>query len=345
MRLLGLSCGRRLGNSEILLKEALMGAEESGIQTDFIRMLDLDIKQCLMCKRCVRREKGFEFCPQKDDSDFMLNQVMDSDGFIISAPVYTLTPPGFLKALGDRAFGPTADVAFASELKKMRQKGENIVMQDASIATVPTGREQKKSPPPAGTSAESQQRQMKIDERLFKNRAGAFISVGGAPLHNWVSLGLPLHHIMTFSLQIAIADQLDVWAVADTGAVVLRDDYIKRARQLGRNVAKEMGKPFDDVKWHGDEMGTCPVCHTNLMLVENNSPIECAICGIKGDIKVDSKGKITVVFSEEEKKKSRIALEGKRIHLFEIMDVSRALEARKNEIPPGLFLQWQSDQS
>ena len=58
MRLLGLSCGRRMGNSEILLKEALMGAEESGIQADFIRMLDLDIKQCLMCRALCTARKG-----------------------------------------------------------------------------------------------------------------------------------------------------------------------------------------------------------------------------------------------------------------------------------------------
>lgn len=34
MKLLGLTCGRKMGCSEILLKEALMGAEELGIDVE-----------------------------------------------------------------------------------------------------------------------------------------------------------------------------------------------------------------------------------------------------------------------------------------------------------------------
>ncbi len=35
-KIIGLSCGRVNGNSEILLKEALMGAEEIWVQSDII---------------------------------------------------------------------------------------------------------------------------------------------------------------------------------------------------------------------------------------------------------------------------------------------------------------------
>ena len=44
MSILGLSCGRRMGNSEVLLKEALMGVEEvTGAEVEIIRLVDLSI--------------------------------------------------------------------------------------------------------------------------------------------------------------------------------------------------------------------------------------------------------------------------------------------------------------
>jgi len=46
MKLLGLACGRRMGNSGILLREALMGAEELGVDVEILRLLDLDLKPC-----------------------------------------------------------------------------------------------------------------------------------------------------------------------------------------------------------------------------------------------------------------------------------------------------------
>jgi multimeric flavodoxin WrbA/uncharacterized Zn finger protein (UPF0148 family) len=300
MKLLGLSCGRKMGNSEILLKEALMGAEELGVDVEVLRLLDLDIRPCKLCSMaCPWVLEGPEACVIKDDAPFFYNKVMDCDGLIISAPVYSLTPPGRLKMVGDRALGPKGDVAFKLEAKEMPGSGANI------------------------------------DDRAFKNRAGGFISVGGAPYSDWVSLGLPLLHTMTFSLQIAIADQMQVLGAAERGSVVLDEKAIKRARILGRHVAEAMGKPFDEVKYMGDEPGTCPVCHTNLMLVGKTSTLECAICGIHGQMKVDG-DKVTVVFPEEEQRKSRLTLEGKRIHFYEIRDVAQAFEPRKHEVKPKL---------
>ena len=103
-------------------------------------------------------------------------------------------------------------------------------------------------------------------------------------------------------------------------------------RRLGVTEArKELARIIDEVKYKGDKPGTCPVCHTNLMLVGKTSPIECAICGIHGEIKVEG-DRISVVFPEEEQRKSRLAIEGKRIHFYEIRDVAQELEPRLNEI-------------
>ena len=42
MKVLELTCGRKLSNTEILVKEALMGAEEMGAELEIVRLLDLN---------------------------------------------------------------------------------------------------------------------------------------------------------------------------------------------------------------------------------------------------------------------------------------------------------------
>jgi multimeric flavodoxin WrbA len=318
MKLLGLGCGVKMGNSEILLKEALMGAEELGADVEILRMLDLNIEPLMQMRMGGPPMGGPPMggpgvSAPKDDAAFFREKVMECDGLIISAPVYSLTPPGYLISIRDRILSPFMDMAGAL----MRKKA-------------------------GGT----------LDERALKMRAGALISVGGATTPNWVSFGLALLHSAVFAPQIVIVDQMQVLGAASPGAVVLDEEAIKRARRVGRHVGEAMGKlsgkswgvdMLDNVakesihrlEWMGDEPGTCPVCHTDIMMVGKNSPIECALCGIKGDIKV-VRGKITVVFSEEEQKKSRLTIEGKRLHQIEIQNVSKAFAPRRAEVPKKL---------
>jgi len=323
MKILGLSCGTKLGrvhmgmlrggNTEVLIKEALMGAEEVGVDVEFIRLLDLDIKPCKHCKRCLQREGGE--CVQKDDSPFVQEKYLECDGLIISSPVYGTIPPGEVLVLAERAFGARADVAAAIERKKMAGK-ENLA-ERGFFGPRASGREPK------------------IDERVFKPRVGALIGVGGASSYEWVHLTLPLLHNVMLPLQVAVVDHLQVRKASFPGTVLLQDKAIKRARKLGRNVAEALGTPFDDVKWKGDEPGSCPVCHSELFIVGRKMPVMCAICGIYGTLKVDG-GKVTVHFTKEEQKKSRVAIEGKRLHQVEILAVSKELFPRINKIPAKL---------
>ena len=112
MKLLGLGCGRKMGNSEILLKEALMAAENTGsIEVEIIRLWDLNIKPCTGCERCTlsMSQGGTGGCWQKDDMPFLKEKFTECDGFIISAPVFELRPPGLYCIMNDRflGFGPT----------------------------------------------------------------------------------------------------------------------------------------------------------------------------------------------------------------------------------------------
>jgi multimeric flavodoxin WrbA len=308
MKLFALAGGSRMGNTEILIKEALMGAEERGAEVEMMRILDLDIKHCNACWPCPVMFKGPSECIRKDDGPFVTEKVLDCDGLLIGAPVYCITPPGYVIAVRDRVFGPRLDVSARTEMKKTR---------DAQ-----------------GTGMGSMFGKMWDDERLYKKRVGGLISLGGAPLNNWVTLGLPTLHTITFPLQVEIVDQMDVIGVAEKGAVTLKDDIVARARRLGHHLAEAMAKPLKDLKWMGEEPPeTCPVCHRNLMVFQKDSmQVECAICGVKGDIHV-SEGKIDIVFSEEEQKKSRLTPEGKRIHFVEIGDVMRELAPHRDKIP------------
>jgi multimeric flavodoxin WrbA len=309
MKLLGISCGRRMGNSEILLREALMGAAEYGVETEVLSLLDVDIKPCIGCKVCEAEITGKENCVIKDDAVFVWNKIMDCDGLIISGPVYCLTPPGYLFVIRDRLFGSKSDVAWMMERKKLKARGEKVF----------------------------------VDERCFKTRPGAFISVGGSVTPDWLSLGLSLFQTMTFSIQLEVVDQQMVLGTnIDKGQVLLNDTAMARVHQLGKNVAAVMGKPTAAMKWMGDEPGTCPVCHQNEITIKGKNPVQCPICGIYGELKIEN-GEIKVIFSESEQKRSRLNLAGKMEHWYEYhpAEPEKAWAAnRTSTMPPAKQTQF-----
>lgn len=300
MKLLGLAAGRKMGNSEILLKEALMGAEELGIEVEMLRLHDLNIKPCTGCATCVQGKRGLIFggsgeCSiQGDDMPLFDEKLWECDGLIISIPVFIYQPPGILKVLADRC-GPSHDQAFVIEASKI-----------------------------AGGKSE-------VDQRIFKPRVGGFLSVGGAPHRDWVSMALPLMHSFTFPMEIQIVDMYQASAAAIQGQVTLNDDAVARARALGMNVAKSMGKAKDELEFFGDEPGTCPSCHCSAMIVGRDATVECAICGITGQLR-ENNGQVTITFSEEQQAISRLTLEGKRRHFFEIMEVQGQFDQHKAEV-------------
>lgn len=298
MKLLGLSFGTKMGNNEVLIKEALMAAGEIGnIEVGFIRMLDLDIKPCRGCTVCARsfRQGGDGKCVIKDDLPLVDEQVMQSDGLIIGAPIYVLAPPGLYKSVADR-WGPSHDMAWRIEAQKI------------ALAKGKKG----------------------LDERVFKRRVGGFMCTGGAATPHWLSLGLPLMNLLTFSSHIAIVDQLAVFPLSRMGHITLNRKILERARKLGRHVAQAMGKPEKQLKWRGDSPGTCPVCHSNLLTVTDKNPVECPICGIAGELKV-SRGKITVTFSEAEQARSRLTIAGKKEHWDELAGTAKFMAIRQQK--------------
>jgi multimeric flavodoxin WrbA len=97
-KIIGLSCGRKNGNSEHLLKAALMAAEEQGVQSEIIRAMDLKVLPCDNCWACLKTGR----CA-KDDTDWILERTMLGDtAIIVSAPVYHLRSNSYLMILGEK---------------------------------------------------------------------------------------------------------------------------------------------------------------------------------------------------------------------------------------------------
>ena len=113
MKLLGLSAGRKMGNGEILLKEALMAAQDSGdLEVEVIRLFDLEINPCTGCEGCTQSlSKGGngECVRWKNDDMLWLRERFDQcDALITSSPVFEIRPSGNYCSMNDRflGFGP-----------------------------------------------------------------------------------------------------------------------------------------------------------------------------------------------------------------------------------------------
>jgi multimeric flavodoxin WrbA len=102
MKILGLlGSYRKNGNSDILAKEAMMGAEEAGAEVELLRLTDYEIRPCQGFGLCLFREEG---CHQKDGVDTIWSKIGEADGVLLSVPCYFLEATAVVKQLIDRAW-------------------------------------------------------------------------------------------------------------------------------------------------------------------------------------------------------------------------------------------------
>jgi len=151
-------------------------------------------------------------------------------------------------------------------------------------------------------------------EVLKKTRVGAIISVGGGE-PEWTPLGLTSMNIFVQHSRILV-DQMQVNYVGRPGAVLMQEKQLKRARELGRRVARAMMMPIKQVKFVGDETEvSCPVCHCNVLKVPAKLPnIFCPVCWVKGVITINE-DKMKVKWDEEDTKHPRFSERGVSTHL------------------------------
>jgi multimeric flavodoxin WrbA len=96
--LLGLVCSpRRLGNSELLIKE-VSARLSTPHRLRLLRLPRFEIRSCNACYACL--EEGE--CRLEDDLPTVLDALCEADAIAVAAPAYFLGPQASLKALLDR---------------------------------------------------------------------------------------------------------------------------------------------------------------------------------------------------------------------------------------------------
>jgi multimeric flavodoxin WrbA len=98
--ILGIIGSARLwGNSELLVRQVLIGAQREGATTSLLRLTALRVEPCTGCLRCVI---GGKPCPLDDDMSWLIDTIQAADGIVLAAPTYFLGPAAVVKLVLDR---------------------------------------------------------------------------------------------------------------------------------------------------------------------------------------------------------------------------------------------------
>ncbi|MHC4507825.1 MAG: flavodoxin family protein [Planctomycetota bacterium] len=99
VKVLGISTSPRIkGNTDVLLRRALAGAESAGARTEYVRLADYEIGPCIECNACHATGR----CDVRDDYQSLLEKMLDADRLIFATPVFFMTVCAQAKMLIDR---------------------------------------------------------------------------------------------------------------------------------------------------------------------------------------------------------------------------------------------------
>jgi len=99
VKVLGISSSpRKNGNSDLLLREAIRGAQEAGAETEYFRVRELSISGCASCGYCEKHG----LCSQKDDFPPLMDKMLGADLLIFAMPIYFMGVCAWGKIVIDR---------------------------------------------------------------------------------------------------------------------------------------------------------------------------------------------------------------------------------------------------
>lgn len=307
MHILGLANGSIDGNSTILVKAALQAAKAlapATTTTSWIHMPSLsyppnagplqhapDISLGANAGNNTAAQPSDGTNTPVDDRSALYEAIMNADALLFSTAVYSHQPAGSLKAALDKVLGPYTDAAFASRVLDSQRAGEPNFAH------------------------------MHVDERVLKSRVCGFLAVGGSTTRDQFAMALPTLHLFAYGLHARVVDQAVVMGCANPGSVLaMRDgEPVRRAEELGRRVASQMGRTFDEAEYLGPEVeGACPQCHLAKYDFFGGADMRvgCVVCGNTGQFVVDN-GKVQVRW-DEESEYCCITWRGKEKHVDDI---------------------------
>ncbi len=99
MKVLGLfGSPRKGGNTDLLLEEALKGAQAEGAEVERLRISDFDIMPCRECLACYGKGE----CVVIDDMHKIYPKLLEADIIILASPIFFYGVTAWVKALVDR---------------------------------------------------------------------------------------------------------------------------------------------------------------------------------------------------------------------------------------------------
>ena len=99
MKVLGLfGSPRRGGNTDLLLEEALKGAQAEGAEVEGLHLTDFNIIPCRECLKCFNDGH----CIILDDMQKIYPKLLEADIIILASPIFFYGVTGWAKALIDR---------------------------------------------------------------------------------------------------------------------------------------------------------------------------------------------------------------------------------------------------
>jgi multimeric flavodoxin WrbA len=99
MKVLGiLGSPRKGGNTELLLEEALKGAEAEGAEIERLRLTDYNIIPCKECLACYKDGN----CIILDDMAKIYPKLLEADVILLASPIFFYGVTAWAKALIDR---------------------------------------------------------------------------------------------------------------------------------------------------------------------------------------------------------------------------------------------------
>ena len=272
------TCGRRGGNCEIFVKEALLAISKMGIKCELIRLNECNLQPCKDCTRGPCYVKGPGACIHRDDGEWLAEKFLDSDGYLLAAPVWSLSPAGIVTVFRDRIFGPKMDMA-AWEMD----------------GTPGWARGRVKQRPGALIS---------VGGALTEH----WTSLGMATLYT-TTFSAQTNVVDQMNVY-QVADPGEALMRPD---YMRRAKYL--GQNLGHAV---LNPQVDWTKRHlgPDEGEACPGCRTSLVVAKpGRDYVECAICGRKGYVSRKD-GKLAYTWPEDPQ--DRLTMMGKYDHMREI---------------------------
>jgi len=92
---------RKDGNSDIVLRHILDGAQQAGAATEEVQLREYQFAGCIGCERCRKAE---ECTGLKDGMQLIYPKIRQSAGLVVICPVYSYNVTAMMKAFIDRLY-------------------------------------------------------------------------------------------------------------------------------------------------------------------------------------------------------------------------------------------------